>query len=79
MRGRGYALHMQPGPRLTDDETTVLVAELRDAGLLTIGTDAEGHETWTLTSEGAQVARRRAMSNEEDALELIGALLDAQG
>jgi hypothetical protein len=41
-----------------------LIAELAAAGLLTIGTDAEGQETWTLTPEGAQVARHMAMSGE---------------
>jgi hypothetical protein len=35
------------------------------------------HETWTLTPEGAQVARQMAMSTEDGALELMGALLDA--
>jgi hypothetical protein len=33
-------------------ETDAIVAELRDAGLLGIGTDAEGRETWTLTPAG---------------------------
>ena len=58
---------MDPGPRPTDPEMTAIVAELRDAGLLTIGTDAEGRETWTLTATGVQVARKMAMSSEDGA------------
>jgi hypothetical protein len=34
-------------------------------------------ETWTLTPADAQVANQIAMSAEEYALELLGALLDA--
>lgn len=40
------------GDRPTDEEMTSIVADLREAGLLTIGTDADGHETWTLTDQG---------------------------
>jgi hypothetical protein len=47
------------------------------AGLLTIGFDADGGETWTLTPEGVQVAHQMAMSGEDGALELIAGLLDA--
>ena len=46
------------------------------AGLVTIGTDAEGHETWTLTPKGAQVGRLLAMSAEDGAA-VLDALLDA--
>jgi hypothetical protein len=53
-----------------------LAAELVTAGLLTIGTDAQGRETWTLTPGGAQVARQMA-SSEADALELLAGLTDA--
>ena len=35
---------MDPGPRPTDDEMDDVVAQLRDAGLLTIGFDADGTE-----------------------------------
>jgi hypothetical protein len=52
-------------------------AELECAGLLTIGFDADGGETWTLTPKGAQVAREMVTSSEDDALELLSALLDA--
>jgi hypothetical protein len=52
-----------------------IVAQLRDAGLLTIGRDAEGQETWTLTAEGVQVARQLAMGDEAT----INAILDAVG
>ena len=63
--------------RPTDDEMDALVAELRDAGILTIGRDASGAETWTLTPMGASLARQLAMSSEDDAFELLNALLDA--
>jgi hypothetical protein len=52
------------------------VAELRDAGLLTIGTDAEGRETSTLTAAGAQVGRLLAMSGDHGQA-VLDALLDA--
>jgi hypothetical protein len=55
---------MDLGPRPTDPEMDAIVAQLREAGLLTIGFDAEGKETWTLTAEGAQVARQLAMGDE---------------
>jgi hypothetical protein len=61
-----------------DPETDALIAEIERAGLVTIGTDAEGHETWTLTPQGAQVGRQMAMSAEDDALDLLTALLDAR-
>jgi hypothetical protein len=41
---------------------TAIVADPEAAGLLTIGFDAEGHETWALTTECAQVACQIAMS-----------------
>ena len=50
---------------------------LEHAGLLTIGTDAEGRETWTLTPTGEQVANQIAMSAEDDGVALLTALLDA--
>jgi hypothetical protein len=50
---------MDLGPRPSDDEINGIVAQLRAAGLLTIGTDINGAETWTLTLEGTQVARQR--------------------
>ena len=33
-----------------------IVEELQRAGFVTIGTDAEGEETWTLTPTGEQIA-----------------------
>ena len=56
-----------------DAETDALIAELEAAGLLTIGTDAEGMETWTLTPQGAQVANQLAMGDEAT----FNAILDA--
>jgi hypothetical protein len=50
------------GRRPTDEEMDAIVAELLGAGLLTIGTDADGSETRTVTSEGAQVGRQPAMA-----------------
>jgi hypothetical protein len=64
---------MDPGPRPTDDEMDGIVQELEAAGLLTIGFDADGGETWTLTPEGAQVARQLAMGDEAT----FNAILDA--
>jgi hypothetical protein len=52
-------------PAMSDDpEVDALVSELVAAGLLTLGTDEYGAETWTLTPKGAQVARLLAMSAE---------------
>ena len=48
-----------------------------EAGLLTVGTDAEGRETWTLSPKGAQIATQMAMSSEDDALAMFIALLHA--
>ena len=70
-----YPQAMDPGPRPTDPEMDGIVHELEAAGLLIIGVDAEGRETWTLTSEDAQVARQVAMSTDVGALELMSALL----
>jgi hypothetical protein len=41
------------------------------AGLLTVGTDAEGRETWTLTAMGAQFATQMAMGHQDDAVTLL--------
>ena len=54
-----------------------MIAEMVAAGLLTVGTDAEGRETWALTPKGAQVARQMAMSSEDAALAMFNGLLDA--
>jgi hypothetical protein len=50
-----------------------IVAELEAAGQLTIGTDAEGGATWTLTPQGVQVARQLALGDEAT----FNAILDA--
>jgi hypothetical protein len=62
-----------------DAEMDAIVAELEAAGLVTVGTDADGHETWTLTEMGAQLARQMSMSSEDDAAALLDALLEAAG
>jgi len=36
-----------------DAEMGAIAAELEAAGLVTAGTDADGHETWMLTEMGA--------------------------
>jgi hypothetical protein len=59
----------------TEAEIGAIVAELVAAGLLTIGNDAEGKETWTLTREGARVGRMLAMKG-DGAGEVLAALLD---
>ena len=63
--------------RPSDEEMDAMISELVAAGLLTVGTDAEGRETWALTPRGAQVATQMAMSSEEDAFAMFNALLDA--
>ena len=63
--------------RPSDEEMDALIAEMLADGLLTVGTDAEGRETWALTPKGAQVATQMAMSSEDDALAMFDALLDA--
>ena len=45
---------MDPGDRPTDPEMDGIVARLREAGLLTIGVDAKGKETWTLTPQASR-------------------------
>ena len=55
---------MDPGLRPTDGEMDGIVHQLEAAGLLTIGFDAAGEETWTLTPEGVQVANQLAMGDE---------------
>jgi len=56
-----------------DPESNAIVEELQRAGFVTIGTDAEGEETWTLTAQGEQVANQMAMSSEDDAAALLEA------
>jgi hypothetical protein len=58
-----------------DPEFDAIVAELVAAGYVTIGTDADGAETWTLTPQGEQVALQMSMSSEDDAAALMEALL----
>jgi hypothetical protein len=62
--------------RPTDHELDAVIAELVSAGLITVGTDAEGLETWTLTEMGVQVSNHMAMSGEDQGLALLEALLD---
>jgi hypothetical protein len=61
-----------------DPEFDAIVDELRAAGLVTIGTDADGQETWTLTPQGEQLAGQLSMSSDDDAAALLDALLEAQ-
>jgi hypothetical protein len=63
----------------TDADVDEIVAELVTAGLVTLGTDTDGVETWALTAMGEQVARQMAMSGEDDAAALLDALLDSPG
>ena len=63
--------------RPSDEEMDAMIAEMVAAGLLTVGIDAQGRETWALTPKGAQVATQMAMSSEDDALAMFNALLDA--
>jgi len=62
-----------------DPESAAIVEELQRAGFVTIGTDAEGEETWTLTPAGEQIALQMAMGSEDDAAALLGAMLEAAG
>ena len=49
------------GEPTTEAEVDAIVAELVAAGVPTTGHDADRRETWTLTDEGARVARMLAM------------------
>jgi len=65
-------------PAMTEDhdaELDAIVEELERAGFVTIGADADGEETWTLTPTGEQIALQLSMSSEDDA----AALLEAAG
>jgi hypothetical protein len=62
-----------------DAEFAAVVEELQRAGFATIGKDAEGNETWTLTPTGEQVALQLSLSSEDDATALLEALLEAAG
>lgn len=62
-----------------DEDVDDIVAELVAAGLVSVGHDADGQETWALTTLGEQVARQMAMSGEDDAATLLDALLDPKG
>jgi hypothetical protein len=62
-----------------DPEFDAVVEELQRAGFVTIGADAEGEETWTLTPAGEQIALQLSMSSEDDAAALLEALLEAAG
>jgi hypothetical protein len=61
------------------DDLDASVADLVQAGLVTIGHDAQARETWTLTPAGEQAANQIAMSAEDDGVALLTALLDAAG
>jgi len=65
------------GERPADAQTDAVVSEMVAAGILTVGHDIEGRETWTLTPKYAQVARQMAMSSEEDAVAMFTEILDA--
>jgi hypothetical protein len=58
-----------------DPEFDAVVAELQRAGFVTIGTDADGNETRTLTPAGERLARQLAMSGEDDQLALLEGML----
>jgi hypothetical protein len=62
-----------------DPEFDAIVEELQRAGFVTIGKDAEGSETWTLTASGEQIALQMSLSSEDDATALLEALLEAAG
>jgi hypothetical protein len=64
---------------IDDAELAATISELAQAGLLTMGHDVDGNETWTLTPAGKQVPDQIAMSAEDDGVALLTALLDAAG
>jgi hypothetical protein len=59
-----------------DPEFDAIVEELQRAGFVTIGTDADGNETWRLTPTGEQIALQMSMGSEDDAAALLEALLE---
>jgi hypothetical protein len=69
------------GGRPTDPDLLALASELEAAGLLTIGTDASGAQTWTLTREGTRAERLVAMGQDEGrgVLQALVAQLAAAG
>jgi len=56
-----------------DPEVDAIVDELQRAGYVTIGIDADGNETWTLTPTGEQIALQLSMSSEDAAAALLEA------
>jgi hypothetical protein len=70
---------VRPGDIVTehpthDPEFDAVVEELQRVGFVTIGLDAEGDETWTLTPTGEQIALQMSMSSEDDAAALLEVL-----
>lgn len=60
-------------------EMAQLVAMLRDAGLLEVFVDDDGHEAYRLTDDGVRVGHMLAMGGEADADAALEALLRAAG
>ena len=65
------------GPRPTDPEMDEIAHQLEEAGLVTIGVDADGQRTRTLTPESLQVARQLAMGDEATFNAILDAVEDA--
>ena len=65
--------------RPSDEEMDAMIAEMVAAGLLTVGTDTQGRETWALTPKGARFATQMATSSKDDTFAMFSALLDAAG
>lgn len=59
-----------------DAELDAIAAELVAASRLIVATE-DGHDTYTLTPEGARIARQMVMSSEGERLELPTSLLEA--
>jgi hypothetical protein len=54
-----------------------LIADLYEAGLVTLGRDRDGHATWTLTEEGARLADIVTAWHEDGPTGRMSSLLDA--
>jgi hypothetical protein len=59
----------------TDAAIATVLAELEDAGLVTVRADADGAVHFALTAAGLPVARQMAMSDGQHAIALLGVLM----
>jgi DNA-binding PadR family transcriptional regulator len=66
---------MDPVPRPTNAEMAQLVALLEERGLVEVYVNDDGQEVYRLTDEGVRVGNMLAMVEDEDADQVLRALL----